>query len=31
MGRIADYSLDTSVQVTDKLLGSNSDGTTRNF
>ena len=31
MGRISDYSLDTTVQVTDKLLGSNSDGTTRNF
>jgi len=31
MGLINNYALDTSVQVTDKLLGSNSDGTTKNF
>lgn len=31
MARISTYNIDTSVQKTDKLLGSNIDGTTRNF
>jgi len=31
MPRISTYSVDTTVEKTDKLFGSNSDGTTRNF
>ena len=31
MARISNYTRDTSVQNNDKLLGSNSDGTTANF
>lgn len=31
MPRISTYSVDTTVQKTDKLLGSNADGATRNF
>ena len=31
MGRVSTYSVDSTVEKTDKLFGSNSDGTTRNF
>jgi len=31
MSRISEYSLDTTVESSDKLLGSNSDGSTKNF
>jgi hypothetical protein len=31
MSRISEYSLDTALESSDKLLGSNADGSTRNF
>lgn len=31
MARISTYTVDTSVEASDKLLGSNADGTTKNF
>ena len=31
MPRISTYSVDTTVEKTDKLLGSNANGDTRNF
>ena len=31
MARISTYSVDNTVNKSDKLLGSNADGTTRNF
>ena len=31
MGRISNFTLDTSVEESDKFLGSNTDGSTKNF